>query len=92
MMPEEWARGAHVAWVVSDDRTVVLHLDAPTATPIALEGAAAAVWASLGSQPRSFEAIVAELAEAYDTTSAAIAADVRGFLAELRAADLVTTV
>lgn len=85
-----WRIGDEVAQVRhSPDRVVVFNLDEPTEPPEALTGTAAAIWLCLAgdeaqSRPWTSEPeLIADLARAYATDPAAIAADVRGLLARL---------
>jgi PqqD family protein of HPr-rel-A system len=85
-----WARSPEVAWVEASEYTVVLRLDEARPSPRSLDATASAIWASLDEEPRSLDAIVGELAEAYGVAPEKIADDVRGFLADLHDLGLVT--
>lgn len=92
---------AGVRWRISDDtafvasnpdRVVVLNLADPSASPKALPGSAASIWALLAGtdaerRPWVREVdLITELADVYATAPAAIADDVRGFLTDLAGA------
>jgi hypothetical protein len=76
----------HVSTTV-DDEMVVLHL--PTSTYHGLNGVGAHVWGQLTS-PVSVDAVVASVAEAYETDAAVCEPDVRSFLADLAALELIS--
>jgi hypothetical protein len=69
-----------LAWQVVDDEGVVV--DLPRRRLLGLSPTAAFVWARVGTA--SEEAIVAELAGAFEVDEATARADVSGFLALLR--------
>jgi pyrroloquinoline quinone biosynthesis protein D len=69
-----------------DGEVVVMNLD--SGDFFSLTNTGKDIWELIDGQ-RSRDAILAELAEAYGSESTAIAADVDGFLAELREAGLV---
>lgn len=69
-----------------DDETVVMSLD--SGDFFSLSGTARAIWQLLDGT-RDRDALIAELAQRYETDSATIAAEVDAFLAQLDQAGLI---
>ena len=83
-----WRHAERTAYVESPERVVVLDLDHLDRAPYIFEGSAAVVWACLDGD-RTESEIVVDLAEAYQTETATVAADVTQFVDHLRGLGLV---
>ncbi|MDR6867263.1 hypothetical protein J2Y69_001864 [Microbacterium resistens] len=82
--------GDDVAWTQSDQRIVALDLSRPDATPLVLEGTAAFVWEEIALEgPLTVEALVENIAVAFELPSDQIRQDVEGVIARLREDALV---
>ncbi|WP_309064595.1 PqqD family peptide modification chaperone [Microbacterium sp.] len=82
--------GPDVAWVSSEQRAVVLNLADPGATPMALEGSAAAIWEAIAAgDGLTREELLATLAEAFGVAESDIAADVDAALGRFRELSLL---
>lgn len=81
---EIWTRSADAAVVDHGARVVVLDLSTlQSATPLVMEGPAAAIWHAL-SQPRTAEQVSAAVAADFGLPATEVEADVIAFLAILR--------
>ena len=87
-----WRRSPDVAVVDHGERVVVLDLHDPqTASPLVMEGSAAAIWRAW-AEPRTTDLVVAAVALDFGLPATEVAADVRSFLTTLRDRGLAATV
>lgn len=84
--------GDSVAWTSTDLRVVAMDLTRPDASPYVLEATAAAVWQEIAAEgPLSADALVHNLAQAFDVEHAEIRPDLEALLADLESRDLLVT-
>lgn len=82
--------GPDVAWVSSEQRAVVLNLADPQATPMALEGSAAAIWEVIAeSEGVTRSQLLTALAGAFGVAENDIAADVDAAVQRFRELSLL---
>ncbi|MGO4680948.1 PqqD family protein [Microbacterium sp. 2MCAF23] len=87
---ETWRIAGAVAWTASGNDIVALDLESPTAHPMTLQETAAYVWEELAeSGPISTDALVKNIAEAYDATQDVVRNDVLELLERLHEQHLI---
>ncbi|MFB7843166.1 PqqD family protein [Microbacterium sp. NPDC056052] len=89
---EHWRVSDAVAWTTSFTDIVVLDLRSLTAHPMTLEQTAAYVWEEIAlNGPITTEALVANVAAAYEVADDVVRHDILSLLERLRDEHLVTT-
>jgi hypothetical protein len=84
-----WQHRDDVAWTDGVDRVVVLDLRRPTEPgPMAFEGSAAAIWTAIDGT-RDTDQVITAVAEVYEIDPTVVAAEVRTFISDLVARDLI---
>ena len=80
--------GEDVAWVTSDERVAVLHLAETGQLPVVLTGPSAEIWSAIDGV-RDEADIVAHVADLFEVNEEAIREQVRAFLGDLEARQLI---